>query len=189
MLSASALPIIGSACCNLWMLTGKELGDALARAMATKQVNQPAVAKEFGVQQPSVSEWIRFGRIAKKHIPHLVEYFSDVVGPEHWGLPPTWTASHWPLPMVDCGRYQKLDAADQAYAQAKMMAAIEEREAKASGKVAPLPVPSPAGSQQIPAPARRGRPAPEPQYLGDISLLKAGKSAAEVPHGSRRKNR
>jgi len=90
MLNASALPMIGAACCNPYMLTGAELGKALEKAMTLKQVRQPAVAKEFGVKQPSVSEWIKFGRIGKRHIPHLVEWFAEVVGPEHWGLPPEW---------------------------------------------------------------------------------------------------
>lgn len=38
----------------------------------------------------------------------------------------------WPLEMVDKGRYTSLPAPDKAYAQAKMMAAIEERESAAS---------------------------------------------------------
>lgn len=69
------------------MLTGKELGDALEKAMAKKKVKQADVSEAFGVRQPSVSEWISTGRIGKKHIPTLIEYFSDVVGPDHWGLP------------------------------------------------------------------------------------------------------
>lgn len=69
------------------MLTGKELGDALKSAMAEKGVKQADVAAAFGIRQPSVSEWLSTGRIGKKHIPKLIEYFSDAVGPDHWGLP------------------------------------------------------------------------------------------------------
>lgn len=72
------------------MKTGPELGAALAQAMESKRVTQQQVADEFDITQPSVSEWIKFGRIAKKHLTHLVEYFSDVVGAEHWGLPASW---------------------------------------------------------------------------------------------------
>jgi len=68
------------------MLTGTELGAALKEAMRLKKVTQQHVATEFGIKQPSVSEWTRFGRIGKEHVSHLVSYFSDVVGPDHWGL-------------------------------------------------------------------------------------------------------
>ncbi len=68
------------------MLTGPNLGAALKSAMRLKKVTQEDVAREFGIKQPSVSEWTRFGRIGKEHVSHLVHYFSDVVGPDHWGL-------------------------------------------------------------------------------------------------------
>ncbi len=54
------------------MLTGPELGAALKAAMEMKGgMSQTALAKEFGVKQPSVSEWIKFGRISKSHVPNL----------------------------------------------------------------------------------------------------------------------
>lgn len=88
MMIASALPITGSACWNQSMLTGPELGAALKAAMQLKGgMSQTALANEFGVRQPSVSEWIKFGRISKSHIPKLIEFFSDVAGPDHWGIP------------------------------------------------------------------------------------------------------
>lgn len=68
------------------MLTGPDLGAALKRAMELKLVSQSAVAREFGIKQPSVSEWIRYGRIGKRHIPHLVAYFAGVVRPEPQAL-------------------------------------------------------------------------------------------------------
>ncbi len=70
------------------MLTGKELGDALADAIKKKGVSKAEVARHFGVTPPSVQDWIKFGRISKIHIQPLLTYFSDVVGPEHWGFPP-----------------------------------------------------------------------------------------------------
>lgn len=70
------------------MLSGKELGDALTQAMALKKVGPTAVADAFGVKPPSVKDWQAFGRIHKKHLGRLVEYFRDVVPPEHWGMGP-----------------------------------------------------------------------------------------------------
>lgn len=75
------------------MLSGKELGEAVAQAIERKGVSQQQVADEFEVRQSSVSEWTKYGRVAKKHIPHLVRYFADVAGPEHWGLPASWELS------------------------------------------------------------------------------------------------
>ena len=68
------------------MLSGEKLGQALKEAMRLKKVTQAQVGKEFGIAQPSVSNWLKTGRIDKTHIEHLLTYFSDVVGPEHWGL-------------------------------------------------------------------------------------------------------
>jgi len=83
------------------MLTGPALGDAVRRAMALKKVKQRHVAEEFGVSQPSVSEWLRFGRIDKKHLSHLVAYFSDVADFAHWGLPAEWgRAADAPAPVA-----------------------------------------------------------------------------------------
>jgi hypothetical protein len=69
------------------MLTGKALGDALREAISLKGVTQAAVAKHFRVQPPSVQDWLNRGVIAKEKLPELWRYFSDVAGPEHWGLP------------------------------------------------------------------------------------------------------
>jgi hypothetical protein len=54
----------------------KHIGDKLAEAIAAKGVIQADVARHFGVKPQTVSQdWIKHGRIAKKHIPTLVEYF------------------------------------------------------------------------------------------------------------------
>ncbi len=68
------------------MLTGKELGHAIKAAIEAKGVTQKAVAAFFDVKPPSVSDWIKRGTISKEKLPRLWGYFSDVVGPEHWGL-------------------------------------------------------------------------------------------------------
>lgn len=104
------------------MHTGKQLGDAIRAAMELKGVKQQAVAEAFGVKQSSVSEWLSFGRLHKKHLTRLVDYFSDVVGPEHWGLPKTWgrhQSSEELLPLaadeIDMiSAYRLLDAEDKA---------------------------------------------------------------------------
>lgn len=69
------------------MLTGKPLGDAVAEAIRLKGVSKAAVARHFGIKGPSIYDWINHGRIGKQHLMELVAYFSDVVGPEHWGMP------------------------------------------------------------------------------------------------------
>ena len=68
------------------MLTGEELGAAIASAIEKKKVKKKDVADFFGVKPPSVQDWIRRGTIDKAKLPALWQYFSDVVGPELWGL-------------------------------------------------------------------------------------------------------
>lgn len=68
------------------MLSGPALGAAIKEAMSLKGVTQQDVATEFDVLQPSVSYWVRTGRIKKDKLDHLMRYFGTVVGPEHWGL-------------------------------------------------------------------------------------------------------
>ncbi|MCA3000285.1 MAG: helix-turn-helix transcriptional regulator [Rhodocyclaceae bacterium] len=68
------------------MLTGKDLGDALQEAMRRKGVSQAVVARYFGVKAPSVSDWIKFGRIDKRHLERLFDFFSDVCDMAFWGL-------------------------------------------------------------------------------------------------------
>jgi hypothetical protein len=97
---------------NKAMLEGKELGEALAAAMQKKGVGPTEVAAVFGVKPPSVSDWKARGCVSKRHLPGLIQYFSDVVGLSHWGLSPqdsafvNTTSSHvvrdgepdWPAP-------------------------------------------------------------------------------------------
>jgi hypothetical protein len=68
------------------MLTGEKLGNALREAIRLKGVSNAEVARYFGVKGPSVYDWLRYGRIGKKHIDRMVSYFADVVPPEHWGI-------------------------------------------------------------------------------------------------------
>lgn len=78
------------------MLNGKELGRAIAEAIELKiasgSISSKAdVARHFKIKPPSVHGWIDKGAISKSKLPELWRYFSDVVGPEHWGL------ESWPL--------------------------------------------------------------------------------------------
>jgi hypothetical protein len=68
------------------MLTGPALGHAIETAIRLKGVNRSEVARHFGVKPESTYDWTKHGRIAKRHLPRLFEYFADVVGPDHWGL-------------------------------------------------------------------------------------------------------
>ncbi|EXF45240.1 Cro/CI family transcriptional regulator [Pseudomonas sp. BAY1663] len=68
------------------MLTGPELGAAIEAARIKKNVPKNALAKVFGISAPSVNGWVATGRIDKSKLIEVIRYFSDVVGPEHWGL-------------------------------------------------------------------------------------------------------
>lgn len=112
------------------MLTGKDLGAALAQAIELKGVRKVELARHFGVTPPSVQEWIKRGVISKDKLPEIWRYFSDVVGPQHWGLDTALVPSeanveqgpnmHGPYPVLStvqagrwteiCGQFQREDA-------------------------------------------------------------------------------
>lgn len=73
------------------MLKSKALGDAIKEAINLKIASGAArtkkeIASHFGIQPPSLHDWIKNGTIGKEKLPELWRYFSDVVGPNHWGL-------------------------------------------------------------------------------------------------------
>jgi transcriptional regulator with XRE-family HTH domain len=68
------------------MLSGQALAQALREAMTLKGVRRAEMARHFGVQPPSINGWIGTGRIHKRHLDRLFDYFADVAPPEHWGL-------------------------------------------------------------------------------------------------------
>lgn len=68
------------------MLTGPSLGAAIEAARKKKKVSKTALAAHFGVKPPSIQDWVKRGTIDKEKLPRLWAYFSDVVGPDHWGL-------------------------------------------------------------------------------------------------------
>ncbi|MBN8777503.1 S24 family peptidase [Thiomonas arsenitoxydans] len=75
---------------NKAMLTGKELGAAIESARLKKGVSKVTLARAMDVKPPSVQDWINHGRVAKSRLNALFQYFSDVVGPEHWGVREEW---------------------------------------------------------------------------------------------------
>lgn len=73
------------------MLTGKELGDAISEAIRLKKESGAIsgtrdVAAHFGIKTPSIYDWMKKGSIGKEKLQKLFDYFSDVVGPDHWGI-------------------------------------------------------------------------------------------------------
>jgi SOS-response transcriptional repressor LexA len=68
------------------MLTGEKLGSAIEAAIKLKGVTKKEVAAHFGVQPPSIQDWVKRGTIGKEKLPKLWSYFSDVVPATHWGL-------------------------------------------------------------------------------------------------------
>lgn len=70
------------------MLTGPELGAAIEAARIAKGVSKKDLADDFSVKPPSIQGWVKNGRIDKSKLMDVIAYFSDVVGPEHWGLRP-----------------------------------------------------------------------------------------------------
>lgn len=68
------------------MLKGKELGAAIEAARNAKGVSKKQLADAFGVKPPSIQGWVNTGRIDKSKLMELIAYFSDTVGPDHWGI-------------------------------------------------------------------------------------------------------
>ncbi|MHC8408323.1 S24 family peptidase [Pseudomonas sp. TMB3-21] len=76
------------------MLTGPELGAAIEAARIAKGVSKKKLADDFSVKPPSIQGWVNNGRIDKSKLMDVIAYFSDVVGPEHWGLRAGFTYSN-----------------------------------------------------------------------------------------------
>jgi len=78
------------------MLTGPELGAAIEAARIAKGVSKKNLADDFSVKPPSIQGWVKNGRIDKSKLMDVIAYFSDVVGPEHWGLRPGFAYENLP---------------------------------------------------------------------------------------------
>lgn len=66
------------------MLTGSKLGAAIAAALEQNGKTQADAARLFGVKAPSVSGWIKTGRISKSNFDQLRSWLVKTP-PEHWG--------------------------------------------------------------------------------------------------------
>ncbi|MBE5252955.1 hypothetical protein [Mixta mediterraneensis] len=88
------------------MLSGKELGLAIEQAI-NKKISSGAIktkaeiARHFKIKPPSIHDWIKKGSISKDKLPELWKYFSDVVGPEHWGLQEFPTQDQQSIPLQE----------------------------------------------------------------------------------------
>ena len=83
------------------MLTGEKLGGAIEAAIKLKGVTKKEVAAHFGVQPPSIQDWVKRGTIGKEKLPKLWSYFSDVVPATHWGLDAIPAADHTDSHILD----------------------------------------------------------------------------------------
>ncbi len=131
------------------MLSGPELGNALRIAIKLKGKTQTEVGDAFGVRQSSVAGWLRTGRIDKAHVSALLAYFSDVVGPEHWGLPASSPAdagaggevgTAWPFERISRAAWAKLTERQRGVIEDAAVKKLRELQAErgASGELNPL---------------------------------------------------
>lgn len=131
------------------MLNGKELGDAIAAAIQAKidrgLIRSKAdVAAHFRIRTPSIYDWIKKGSISKDKLPELWRYFSDVVGPGHWGLdrwPEMGAAAgraedqrtgagapeDWPFRKITKGEYQSITDDDKRMIESVIKVIIEAK--------------------------------------------------------------
>jgi len=73
------------------MKQGEELGKAIAEAIELKldginYCSKASIARELGIQPPSLHSWLGTGRVSKERLLKLLHFFSDVTPPQHWGL-------------------------------------------------------------------------------------------------------
>jgi len=136
-----------------------EIGKWVKAARDSRDWSQEELAHQLGRTKANISGWENgrhepsFGQIMR--IAELTGYpLADLA---------------WPLPMVDAERYQRLDPEDRAYAQAKMMAAVEERErAHASSDREPAATDETNAGYKHPK-----RSPPSPQHHGKTASARA----------------
>lgn len=103
------------------MHNGKLLGQAIRTAIELKIASgsirsKADVARHFKIATPSVYDWIKKGSISKDKLPELWRYFSDVVGPEHWGLSQHDLPTNFSAVRADGDKYEKRRTALKALA-------------------------------------------------------------------------
>lgn len=125
------------------MLTGKKLGQAIEAARKEKAVTKAELARVFKVKPPSIQDWVNNGTIEKGKLEALWRYFSDVVGPSHWGLsefPSSVTSTVspttiWPFEDVSFERFQRLSERQKGRLEQALIEALEQIESGESKTV------------------------------------------------------
>lgn len=76
------------------MLTGKELGAAIEEALKQNNKTKADAARHFGVAPPSITGWIKTGRISKDNFDKLRVWLVNTPS-SHWGAtaPPVHQAA------------------------------------------------------------------------------------------------
>jgi len=105
-----------------------------AERLSVAKITQAAFASALGITQPSVSELLKYGRLAKENVPALLDYFSDVVGPDHFGLP----FSKFEMDLVK--ELRKLPARSQAALMDRVKLSVAAVEEATKGIDAPLEI-------------------------------------------------
>lgn len=103
------------------MLTGPELGAAIEAARIAKGVSKKNLADDFSVKPPSIQGWVKNGRIDKSKLMDVIAYFSDVVGPEHWGLRPGFSYENLEEANEDSADQRSNDGQSMASSAADMV--------------------------------------------------------------------
>lgn len=103
------------------MLTGPELGAAIEAARIAKGVSKKNLADDFSVKPPSIQGWVKNGRIDKSKLMDVIAYFSDVVGPEHWGLRPGFSYENLEVTNEDSATQDSNDGRSLASSAADMV--------------------------------------------------------------------
>ena len=164
------------------MLTGPDLGAAIEAARIAKGVSKKNLADDFNVKPPSVQGWVKNGRIDKSKLMDVIAYFSDVVGPDHWGLRPGFSLENLSDEPVKAG-------VEKASGSAPALSAAEQlREALSRVKGF-----SPEIRQRIAAAAEQDSSVlsldfARPGQVGDEVWIahydvRAAMGAGQIPHG------
>ena len=73
------------------MKQGKELGKAITEALplvidGVRFNTKADVARALGIEPPSLHSWMQTGRVSPRKKMALLDLFSTVTPPQHWGL-------------------------------------------------------------------------------------------------------
>jgi hypothetical protein len=112
------------------MLTGPELGAAIEAARIAKGVSKKKLADDFQVKPPSVQGWVKNGRIDKSKLMDVINYFADVVGPEHWGLRPGFSFGNLESAPVEDENYEQVKVTEPIKSAAEIIRSMLAKQGK-----------------------------------------------------------